>query len=83
MHRISALKKTSEVLSKKKWCFFFLQLRDLKAVGIKFWHVLYPKQSKTLLKECKYLRRLLINVVRRTQRENLCKLKIMIQNSQG
>ncbi|CAC5399599.1 YIPF6 [Mytilus coruscus] len=26
-------------------------LRDLKAVGIKFWHVLYPKQSKTLLKE--------------------------------
>lgn len=63
--------------------FFFLQLRDLKAVGIKFWHVLYPKQSKTLLKECKYLRQLLINVVRRTQRENLCKLKIMIQNSQG
>jgi len=26
-------------------------LRDLKAVGMKFWHVLYPKQKKTLLKD--------------------------------
>ncbi|XP_072040535.1 protein YIPF6-like isoform X2 [Amphiura filiformis] len=26
-------------------------MRDLRAVGIKFFHVLYPKQSKTLLKE--------------------------------
>ncbi|XP_062599086.1 protein YIPF6-like [Saccostrea cucullata] len=26
-------------------------MRDLKAIGIKFWHVLYPKQSKALLKE--------------------------------
>ena len=28
-------------------------MRDLKAIGVKFWHVLYPKQSKALLKECK------------------------------
>ncbi|XP_022328167.1 protein YIPF6-like [Crassostrea virginica] len=26
-------------------------MRDLKAIGVKFWHVLYPKQSKALLKE--------------------------------
>ncbi|XP_048775827.1 protein YIPF6-like [Ostrea edulis] len=26
-------------------------MRDLRAIGVKFWHVLYPKQSKTLLKE--------------------------------
>ncbi|KAK3100499.1 hypothetical protein FSP39_020990 [Pinctada imbricata] len=26
-------------------------MRDVKAVGIKFWHVLYPKQSTALLKE--------------------------------
>ncbi|KAJ8027983.1 Protein YIPF6 [Holothuria leucospilota] len=26
-------------------------MRDVYAVGIKFWHVLYPRQSKTLLKE--------------------------------
>jgi hypothetical protein len=29
-------------------------LRDVKAVGIKFAHVLFPKEKKTLLKECKY-----------------------------
>ncbi|KAJ8298151.1 hypothetical protein KUTeg_024682 [Tegillarca granosa] len=26
-------------------------MRDVKAVGTKFWHVLYPKQSSSLLKE--------------------------------
>ena len=33
---------------------FFFQMRDVKAVGVKFWHVLYPKQSSSLLRECKY-----------------------------
>ncbi|PSN36263.1 Protein YIPF6 [Blattella germanica] len=28
-----------------------LDLRDLKAVGVKFYHVLYPKEKKSLLKE--------------------------------
>ena len=31
------------------------QMRDLRAVGIKFWHVLYPKSSTALLRECKLL----------------------------
>lgn len=38
------------------WIYFplvLLQLRDLKAVGIKFYHVLIPKERKSLLKECK------------------------------
>ena len=30
-------------------------MRDVKAVGFKFYHVLYPKQSKMLLRECKFL----------------------------
>ena len=29
-------------------------MRDLRAVGVKFWHVLYPKKSTALLRECKY-----------------------------
>ena len=29
------------------------QMRDLRAVGAKFFHVLYPKESKTLLRDCK------------------------------
>ena len=28
-------------------------MRDVKAVGVKFLHVLYPKQSNKLLRECK------------------------------
>ncbi|GLH00917.1 Protein YIPF [Gryllus bimaculatus] len=28
-----------------------VQLRDVKAVGVKFFHVLYPKEKKSLLKE--------------------------------
>lgn len=32
------------------------QLRDLRAVGVKFYHVLYPKEKSTLLKECKSLK---------------------------
>lgn len=31
----------------------FLQLRDLKAVGTKFAHVLIPSEKTSLLKECK------------------------------
>lgn len=31
-----------------------LQLRDVRAVGKKFFHVLYPVEKKSLLKECKY-----------------------------
>ncbi len=27
-------------------------MRDVKAVGKKFYHVLYPRQSRTLLQEC-------------------------------
>ena len=34
--------------------FFFGKVRDLKAVGVKFWHVLYPKESRSLLRDCKY-----------------------------
>lgn len=30
------------------------QLRDLRAVGVKFYHVLYPKEKAALLKECKF-----------------------------
>lgn len=30
---------------------FFNQLRDVKAVGSKFYHVLYPKEKSSLLKE--------------------------------
>jgi len=30
------------------------QMRDLKAVGMKFKHVLYLKEKNSLLKECKY-----------------------------
>ena len=33
--------------------FAFLQKRDLKAVGKKFFHVLLPRRSNTLLKDCK------------------------------
>lgn len=29
-------------------------MRDLKAVGMKFKHVLYLKEKNTLLKECKF-----------------------------
>lgn len=32
---------------------FLVQLRDVRAVGKKFFHVLYPKEKKSLLKECK------------------------------
>lgn len=35
-------------------CYVLLQLRDLRAIGWKFFHVLYPKQSKLLLKDCKH-----------------------------
>lgn len=28
------------------------QLRDIRAVGSKFYHVLYPKEKSSLLKEC-------------------------------
>lgn len=31
-----------------------LQLRDLKAVGEKFVHVMYPKKSSALLRDCEY-----------------------------
>uniref|UniRef100_A0A8C8ZNI1 Protein YIPF n=1 Tax=Prolemur simus TaxID=1328070 RepID=A0A8C8ZNI1_PROSS len=31
-------------------------MRDLKAVGKKFMHVLYPRRSNTLLRDCKYMR---------------------------
>ena len=31
-------------------------MRDLKAVGKKFYHVLYPRESRALLQECKYLK---------------------------
>lgn len=34
--------------------FLFFQLRDLRAVGVKFYHVLYPKEKAALLKECKH-----------------------------
>ena len=30
-------------------------MRDVKAVGVKFWHVLLPKQSSALLRECKFI----------------------------
>ncbi|OWJ99190.1 YIPF6 [Cervus elaphus hippelaphus] len=32
-------------------------MRDLKAVGKKFMHVLYPRKSNTLLRDCKMLQR--------------------------
>ena len=31
------------------------QMRDLRAVGTKFWHLMYPKEKKALLKECELL----------------------------
>lgn len=31
----------------------YSQLRDIRAVGVKFYHVLYPKEKSTLLKDCK------------------------------
>uniref|UniRef100_A0A1D5Q0I0 Protein YIPF n=1 Tax=Macaca mulatta TaxID=9544 RepID=A0A1D5Q0I0_MACMU len=31
-------------------------MRDLKAVGKKFMHVLYPRKSNTLLRDCKYMK---------------------------
>lgn len=34
--------------------FFYLQLRDIRAVGVKFYHVLYPKEKSSLLKDCKH-----------------------------
>lgn len=34
---------------------FSFQMRDLRAVGTKFYHVLYPKEKKALLKECEYI----------------------------
>lgn len=30
-------------------------MRDLKAVGSKFYHVLYPKEKASILKECMYI----------------------------
>lgn len=30
----------------------FFQLRDVRAIGNKFYHVLYPKEKTSLLKEC-------------------------------
>lgn len=33
---------------------FYLQLRDIRAVGVKFYHVLYPKEKSSLLKDCKH-----------------------------
>jgi len=35
------------------WLFFVFQMRDLKAVGMKFAHLVYPKKNSTLLQECK------------------------------
>jgi len=32
------------------------QVRDLKAVGNKFFHVLYPRQQTSLLTECKFVK---------------------------
>lgn len=32
-----------------------LQMRDLRAVGNKFYHVLIPREKSSLLKECKYI----------------------------
>lgn len=32
--------------------FYLIQLRDVRAVGKKFFHVLCPKEKKSLLKEC-------------------------------
>lgn len=34
---------------------FFLKLRDIRAVGVKFYHVLYPKEKSSLLKDCKFI----------------------------
>lgn len=34
--------------------FCLIQLRDVRAVGKKFFHVLYPKEKKSLLKECEF-----------------------------
>ena len=33
---------------------FVFQIRDLKAIGSKFLHVLYPKESRVLLRECNW-----------------------------
>ena len=33
--------------------FFFSQMRDARAVAMKFKHVLYPTDNKSLLKDCK------------------------------
>lgn len=33
---------------------FVFQMRDLKAVGKKFMHVLYPRKSNALLRDCEY-----------------------------
>lgn len=42
-----------------RWIFLtfncMFQKRDLKLVGRKFLHVLVPRQSKSLLRDCKYL----------------------------
>lgn len=35
---------------------FVFQMRDLKAVGKKFMHVLYPRKSNALLRDCEYMR---------------------------
>lgn len=35
----------------------FWQLRDIRAVGSKFYHVLYPKEKSSLLKECEFVKR--------------------------
>lgn len=37
-------------------------LRDARAVGVKFYHVLYPKEKNTLLKECKYEVKVFISI---------------------
>jgi hypothetical protein len=40
---------------------FVFQMRDLKAVGRKFMHVLYPRKSNALLRDCEYMRFLRIS----------------------
>jgi len=35
-------------------CIDYFQMRDLRAVGTKFLQVLYPKEKKSILKECEF-----------------------------
>lgn len=46
-----------------KKTYWTLQLRDVKAVGVKFGHVLFPKEKKTLLKECKLFKLLFVVIL--------------------